>query len=511
MSKTTKAARTKGCVLSGASVLALMAALPITAFAAPAPTALPENGTVTQGNAQITANGSTLQITGTGNSLIDWKGGFNVGSAATVNFVGSAGGGTNSANFLNIDTSGTASQLDGTMNAQNAGVWIANQNGIVVGSTAVINAPNENVALIGGLVSNDSNFAQAGTFSYGANNQASPVTIDQGASINGGTVWVAGSGAINITSSDITGSDGVNVFGGAGALAFTLSGAQVKNDSYGGNVQTNSVWTQINLEQGSELTANKVQISNYGNIQGPGTITTNIAALSAAGDINNPNGGKSRDLDTFYANGLNIQPLTGSSVTVDLGESGTTHQMFNVFVHGNATFSSDVFVNNDQQWDSDNPMNDQYAPDFGSHLIAQASGNITLDNYNGQSAFYFPGLLVVMAGSNGNATFMNKFSITIAAPGGINNAVTLGGVGNPNSGYGLGVFLTAEKIGGANGASFNVNLNGSNSSWLNTYGTLTTRFSTSELRGNSNDVTQVGVNPIGIWHHNILYWWTPQS
>jgi filamentous hemagglutinin family protein len=127
---------TTGTLISRISrVLASMLVLFHTAaFAAPPAGELPTGGQVARGTAQITQNGSRMDINqSTNRAVINWQT-FNVGSSAQVNFNQP---GSSSAT-LNRVLSSDPSQIFGKITAS-GGVFLLNPNGIVFGRGASVN------------------------------------------------------------------------------------------------------------------------------------------------------------------------------------------------------------------------------------------------------------------------------------------------------------------------------------------------------------------------------------
>ena len=127
--------RASGTVLLAA--LGLVAVLPASTFAQvpPAPTALPTGGQVVAGQASIAppAN-NALTITQTSQrAAIDWQT-FNVGSAASVNFIQPS----SSATILNRVLDPNPSQIFGRINA-NGQVFLTNASGIYFSPGASVN------------------------------------------------------------------------------------------------------------------------------------------------------------------------------------------------------------------------------------------------------------------------------------------------------------------------------------------------------------------------------------
>ncbi|GAB3645105.1 filamentous hemagglutinin N-terminal domain-containing protein [Ramlibacter alkalitolerans] len=102
---------------------------------APAPTALPQGGSFVVGGGTISNTApATLGVKVTaqqgGNAMINWGGGFNIGQDATVNFTSTATA-AGLKNIVNVDTSGSMSNLAGTITGpNNASILVVNPNGI---------------------------------------------------------------------------------------------------------------------------------------------------------------------------------------------------------------------------------------------------------------------------------------------------------------------------------------------------------------------------------------------
>jgi filamentous hemagglutinin family protein len=117
-------------------------------FAAPATTALPTGGSVSNGQAVIATTGNTMNINQASNkSIIGWNS-FNIGSASTVNY-NFANKGSSSLNRVNDNN---PSQIFGKLNA-NGQVILVNPNGIVFGAGSSVN--------VGSLVATTMNIKDA--------------------------------------------------------------------------------------------------------------------------------------------------------------------------------------------------------------------------------------------------------------------------------------------------------------------------------------------------------------
>ncbi len=115
------------------------------------------------GAGQTNSNGAA------GPAVIDWSGGFDVGSGYTVNF-GSASG-VNTDAYINVDESGNPSEIAGTITSNDAiPVFVINPDGITVAGTADLSSMP--IGLIAGSVSGD---VITGT--------SAAVTVDSGVSV----------------------------------------------------------------------------------------------------------------------------------------------------------------------------------------------------------------------------------------------------------------------------------------------------------------------------------------
>ena len=269
-------------------VLAIATALAApAAFAVPASDALPTNGTVTySGGASVVANtsqipnnpgvpglttysaGLTINISGTVASantpvVIDWNatsggatlnpnatgGGFNVGSQAVASFVNNAqlsGNTPTTVNVLNIDTTGNPSQIYGQLDMHGNGgtLWVANANGIVVGSGAAITSPgglgliaSPTATSTGTLQSTFTNGTAAIDFS-GATTTGY-VTVDRNANLNGvGSYLLVAGNNVNVATTP--GSGNLYIDGGIGANVTTTTGVMTPNDGTSGYTDTTS-------------------------------------------------------------------------------------------------------------------------------------------------------------------------------------------------------------------------------------------------------------------------------
>lgn len=238
-----------------AIALAAALAAPV-AIAAPTATQMPGAGAVSAvvgaGTVGVNGGAAGASVTGlksgdtldvTGRAVITWGGagapadaanpaGFNIGQNATLKVDGAAAG----AALLNIDASGNASQIYGTLNAlgatNNLPVFVANANGVVVSGTAKIIAP-AGVGLIG---ANLNNATAIGEFIDNGNldvtGTLAPVRIEAGATVSGSDTVNAPAAYTLVVGSNVTNAGNIfanqtNVVAGLTASSTKVGGAVV--------------------------------------------------------------------------------------------------------------------------------------------------------------------------------------------------------------------------------------------------------------------------------------------
>ncbi|RMD67875.1 MAG: filamentous hemagglutinin N-terminal domain-containing protein, partial [Gammaproteobacteria bacterium] len=235
--------------------------------------ALPGSGHVVLGTVNGTAAGSDLPSIGnpvgslsvdSARAVISWGNplvpdpnppGFNVGMGETLNVIDNAPG---DPALLNVDISGKASSILGTIDAGgNGGVrmFIANENGIVVGPGAVITAPR-GFGLLGadmtpGPVVND--FSN-GTVRIDFSNGGGSVDVQDGADLSGvgDFLLIAGAGPVNLNASDPALAPGpgvdIHIAGAVNGTQSTAGGPFTP-----GNAATLLADVNLNLGTGTKL------------------------------------------------------------------------------------------------------------------------------------------------------------------------------------------------------------------------------------------------------------------
>lgn len=230
-----------------AAILTIMAT-PAMAYAAmPAATQLPGVGTVVTGGTitGYTAGTASATLGVTEATVIQWGGsvsgatasintggvaGFDIGTGASLTFDLSAAATATKASVLNIDASGNPSEILGTLTASGGvSLFVANANGIVVGSGATITAPAGLGLLNASLGSSASEIAAnftVGSLDLSFTGVTGGVNIVSGADLSGalgGGLLVAGADAVNVNFAGYKGSTAalLNIDGGIPATVDT--------------------------------------------------------------------------------------------------------------------------------------------------------------------------------------------------------------------------------------------------------------------------------------------------
>lgn len=387
--------------LAAALGLALVAPLMIGTALADAPGNVPVNGTVKQGSVAVSSvtatnvgsfgsgTGTLLVTLGSTANIIDWGNpnnnatinpnstlaGFNIsaGTGGTPSSVEFKASGANQAVVMNIDNSGNLSTLDGTLTGDNTSVFVANANGIVVGSTAVLSAP-----VLGLIAAN----VQDTSFIAGTSSQqialsfatAGSISVANGAQLNssytptGGTtpanandpVLIAGAGTVNIQSTNASAiSSTLIVDGGvSGLYSSTVSTPTFTPTTSVGNVALTTAPTNVSLNLGTAggvFTLSSVyadgNITNAGNVdlqaspEFTGTLTNNGIINNVKGQTlvigGTPTNGGVDDVTSIYVNST-APALFGSIVN-----NGTIAAAsgFNLGLNGTFTNTTNAKLN----------------------------------------------------------------------------------------------------------------------------------------------------------------------
>lgn len=387
-----------------AVILTLDFSSPIIAATIPTGT-LPQNGTIILGSPSVAVSGSTMTVTSTTGlpAAITWGsagqgsinpgsvGGFNIGSGATVNFEGFGP-------ILNIDTTGSASQIDGKITSslnsnEYTSVYIANENGIFVGNNAVINA-GENLGLIASGL-NTSATALSGEIStlegelqtrFTADREipsflsgGGMISVGTGAQIisHDGGIILAGSSIVNDGSISTPNLIALNFTGQNSSLDIgssgSISGGGVYIDGTDDANQTVSMTINGGLTGTNTIIAKHIGIQD---ITGSGSITVQQLYLNnVVGYINNNTTGE------ILANGFRVN-IENSSLggSISFQANGASPQGINLKVNGSVAISAE---------DTPVTVNGQSPANGGSRLVIQDEGTLTVSNDRDPGGFFY--------------------------------------------------------------------------------------------------------------------------
>lgn len=349
--------------------------------------------TVTGGNgvASVTLADGTNDNNGSADNLVVSTGaaanaGLVIGSASKLNIIGQnqrKETNTNPVtysstapviNTLIIDNSGAASDIEGGLTyttqavatgqatvAGTGSLFIANSNGIIVGSGATITAPGS-IYLEG---YNASNIVTAGNaLNYAGTPGNGAITIAKGATLTtgtGGSVIVAGAGAINISQPVL----------GAGVSLTVDSGL---NDA-GAAFATPVIGAGVTLAGVAVAPTTAPTVYVYGT--GPISISS---AVAPTGDINGTvnlysgytgAAGTATAMTTLTAAQIAAQPVTvNGTVGAPLAKTGANLSFADFMVAGNATSSGSVAIAGSTNYD----------PTVAGTLENTAGGLLTLSS-----------------------------------------------------------------------------------------------------------------------------------
>lgn len=318
--------------ISGWNVAALAAAITLALSSAPAHASigwhqLPGHGAIVSGDVTVGAASNGTQTITIGNSgasapadaVINWgsgtdinaslPAGFNLGSNALLTFNDGTGG--QGAAVLNIDNSGNPSQILGQLVGNGTSIFVANDNGIIVGSAGKISS-TASVGLIGNTLRSGAagNFdGTLGSIAYAGNGGG--VTVSKGARVSGTSVLVAGGGNVNVNLSAFTGPSGSTTLSagiasqGSGApnnsgATLSTSGAMPSGRSLAG---FNSAGTALNT---GTLKLGSYSVAGLFTNQGTLTLPASNGAVWNKGTLSSAVGTTFRSLTNdghFYGTG----------------------------------------------------------------------------------------------------------------------------------------------------------------------------------------------------------------
>lgn len=212
---------------------------------------------------------------------INAQAGFNVGSAASLTITAATSTST-TFGVLVSDQTGNPSQIYGKLNASGgAAVFVANGNGVVVGSNATVTLPNGG-GFIGENVTMGTTGTSAGVITSGTETGA--VTINGTVSNSSGFLLIAGNGNVNV-GGNLTNASSVSVVAGFSFTASSttvapLIGSQyVSNSSAVVNLSANGVTAAVNAAGNVNLTGSDIDVTS-GQINGA-LVNNGSATVSA--------------------------------------------------------------------------------------------------------------------------------------------------------------------------------------------------------------------------------------
>ena len=280
---------------------------------------LPQGGTYQRGAGDITTNGNSTQINTTNApgkvAVINWGGGFNVGTGGQVTF--NNGTNANSLNAINLDPTGKTSIVNGAINGTGKGmnILVVNPNGVSLGSGARINTTGAFSAVAGTIDPVSIAPGQAGTVNIVLGN--APVIVNAAAAGQSsalGKLDVGSDKAISMTAHSaatlpsVIGSADINITG-PGAITGT------GNVAAGGNSYKLNTAGSLNFTNASIAASTDISISakevNLAATQ------VNAAAEGASVKI----GGGARGKDASIANAQLTNIDSTSSITTGANSS----------------------------------------------------------------------------------------------------------------------------------------------------------------------------------------------
>src|SRR5574343_762297 len=184
----------------------------MTAWAEPAPTALPSGGTVAAGSANISTSGTAMTIRqGTERAIVNWQS-FNIGKDASVSIMQP---GSQSV-LLNRVTGESPSQIFGHLSA-NGQIVLVNPNGMTLGKAGSVSAASFTASSLG---ISDADF-MAGNMRFERNGSIGAILNQGRLAANGGYVALLGASVTNEGRIETRG--GAALLGAAEAIHIPLS------------------------------------------------------------------------------------------------------------------------------------------------------------------------------------------------------------------------------------------------------------------------------------------------
>lgn len=333
--------------LVGAVVLALSAPLAMAAVTAPAAGSLPgafvtNNSAVTYSAASGATNAATITVPSSGPVVLQWGGagdisapttipapsalttnaGFDIGAGGTLTLAGSAGSVASTTPVLINDITGNPSQIYGSFSVAQGStvvpVFIANANGVIVGSGATINSPST-ISLVG-YAQDPGAFTGGVTVNSATATNDGTVSIMPGASVTtGGYLLVAGGGNVNVGVAPT--STSLAVLGGS---AFTVGSTGTV--TAGGTINTSAV---VNFDNVSGTiiptlvdAAGAVNVAASALVNLSSATTTIGGALTNAGNVTLPS---ALTVASFLNNGIAVVAGTSAAASITASAGNITN------------------------------------------------------------------------------------------------------------------------------------------------------------------------------------------
>ncbi|QWC96421.1 filamentous hemagglutinin N-terminal domain-containing protein, partial [Polynucleobacter paneuropaeus] len=391
------------------------------AFAAPAANALPTNGQVVAGQANISQTGNVMNINqSTQRAVINWDS-FNVGKNATVNFNQPNSG----ASTLNRVNGASQSMINGAVNA-NGQVIFVNPNGVVFGKGAEVNT--------GGLVATTMNIKDSdymsGKMSFSGG--------ESGKVINKGTITAHGiNGYIALMAPEVK-NQGVLIANISNSNTIALVSGTKVTLSFDGSQLTNIT---VDASAINSLITNKHAITTNG---GQIIIAANAASNLKASVINNTG---TISADTVSTVGGKVFLTAGT-----VNQSGTVSANSAESDGGNVTISG-----NQVNLNTASKTSATGATAGGQILLGKTAKNIAQSQVNANAVTVAEGAVVdasaTQNGNGGSIEVWSTISTSVAgmfkanggALGGNGGTIDTSSAGVVTYGKGLVVDTTAPK------------------------------------------------------------------
>jgi hypothetical protein len=333
----------------GAMIMALAAPAAMAAVTPPAANSLPGafSSNITPTYAAAASNAATITFGTSGPVVLQWGGtalnntvaapsgittnaGFDIGAGASLSIANSS---ASAASVLINDVTGNPSQIYGTLTAGGASaptLFVANGNGVIVGSGATLTAPN-GIALVG-YAQDSAAFISAGgavVVNGATATNKGDVTVAQGVTGPTGFLLVAGAGNVNVGAAGASNS----VLAGYGFTA-NATGATGGSALYTGS--TLNLSGSLNYSANSTVAAaGNVNVLSGANVSmSPAATTSTIigGAFSNAGNVTLA--------DNLSAGSIvNSGTLTATSSAATLTATGTAGIVNNGIMAGSGAIS----------------------------------------------------------------------------------------------------------------------------------------------------------------------------